>query len=243
MEKIDYFYDDIWVYGPPEFYDPLTGLDAPQSVRDKIKFVGYLKRSAANTDLMMHKPKGDYILVTTGGGGDGADLVADVLAAYRAAPDLPHKALIVLGPYMPAEQRQSFLAEAGKIPQIEVIGFDSRLEELMAGASAVVSMGGYNTFCEIMSFDKPALIIPRTVPREEQLIRARRAAELGLVDMLLPEEASDPARLATALRNLPNRAPPSQRGTMQSMEGLEQISGIVWNWLEEPEAETILITQ
>jgi predicted glycosyltransferase len=237
MEKIDRYYDDIWVYGPPDFYDPLTGLDAPKAVRDKMKFVGYLKRSAANTDLMMNQPKGDYILVTTGGGGDGADLVADVLAAYRADPDLPHKALVVLGPYMPSEQRQTFLTEAEKIPQIQVICFDARLEELMAGARAVVAMGGYNTFCEIMSFDKPALIIPRTVPREEQLIRARRGAELGLVDMLLPEEARDPVLLAQALRTLPDRAPPSKRGALQNMEGLAEISGIVWNWVEEPETQ------
>ncbi len=32
-------------------------------------------------------------------------------------------------------------------------------------------MGGYNTYCEILSFDKPALIVPRLQPREEQLIR------------------------------------------------------------------------
>ncbi|MDO9527377.1 MAG: glycosyltransferase family protein [Gemmobacter sp.] len=243
MEKIEYFYDDIWVYGPPEFHDPLSGLDVPKAVRDKMHFVGFLKRSAANTDLMMHKPEGEYILVTTGGGGDGADLVGDVLAAYHADPDLPHKALVVLGPYMPAEQRQTFLTEAANIPQIQVIGFDARLEELMAGATAVVSMGGYNTFCEILSFDKPALIIPRTVPREEQLIRATRAAELGLVDMLLPEEARDPARLAAALRILPDRKPPSKSGTIQDMEGLAEISAIVRKWLEDQASEAIAMAQ
>ena len=82
------------------------------------------------------------------------------------------------------------------MPQVEIIEFDNRMEKLIAGARAVVGMGGYNTFCEILSFDKPALIVPRITPREEQLIRARRAAELGLIDMLLPEEAADPDRFA-----------------------------------------------
>ncbi|MBP0662006.1 hypothetical protein J8J07_24120, partial [Mycobacterium tuberculosis] len=77
-------------------------------------------------------------------------------------------------------------------PYIEVLEFDNRMEELIAGAKAVVAMGGYNTYCEILSFDKPALIVPRIQPREEQLIRAQRASELGLVDMLLPEEAENP---------------------------------------------------
>ncbi len=42
----------------------------------------------------------------------------------------------------------------------------------MARAIGVVAMGGYNTFCEILSFDKRAIIVPRTAPRMEQYIRA-----------------------------------------------------------------------
>ncbi|MBC7594795.1 MAG: hypothetical protein H7288_12795 [Kineosporiaceae bacterium] len=67
-------------------------------------------------------------------------------------------------------------------------------------------MGGYNTFCEIISFDKPALIVPRVKPREEELIRARRATECGLNVMLLPEEAEDAKRFAAALKALPKDA-------------------------------------
>ena len=51
----------------------------------------------------------------------------------------------------------------------------------MVDAVGVVAMGGYNTFCEILSFDKRALLIPRTKPRLEQFIRTSRAEELGLV--------------------------------------------------------------
>jgi len=70
---------------------------------------------------------------------------------------------------------------------VRTLTFDTRLENLMARAAGVVAMGGYNTFCEILSFDKPALIVPRTTPRLEQFIRAQRAAELGLAAML-PDE-------------------------------------------------------
>ena len=50
---------------------------------------------------------------------------------------------------------------------------------LMEKSMAVVAMGGYNTFCEILTLDKPALIVPRSKPRQEQLIRARNAVRLG----------------------------------------------------------------
>ena len=45
-------------------------------------------------------------------------------------------------------------------------------------------MGGYNTMCEILSLKKPALIIPRDNPRQEQLIRATVFKKRGLCDFL-----------------------------------------------------------
>lgn len=232
MQKIGNYYDSIWVYGPPDFYDPLIGLDVPDEVRAKMNFMGFLQRSVPGGEDPAHKPAGDYLLVTTGGGGDGAELVHDVIHAYQQDPSLTHKALIVLGPYMSAKQRTKLMRKGAKIPYIKVIEFDSRMEELIAGATAVVAMGGYNTFCEILSFDKPALIVPRVTPREEQLIRARRAAELGLIDMLLPTESADPLRLASALRALPNRPPPSKAAGTLTLDGLTHISGVVGDWLQ-----------
>jgi predicted glycosyltransferase len=134
---------------------------------------------------------------------------------------------------MPARKRRKLMRKAADIPYIEMIEFDSRMEDLIAGARAVVAMGGYNTYCEILSFDKPALIVPRMRPREEQLIRARRAAELGLIEMLLPEEADDALRFAAALKALPDRPRPSQSNPDLRLEGLVHISEIVGDWLDQ----------
>ena len=233
LRKIGMLYDSIWVYGPPDFYNPLTGLDVPEPVSSKVNFVGFLQRQLSHDELPGHRPEGDYILVTPGGGGDGADLIHSVLHAYQQDQSLQHQALIVLGPYMPARQRRKLIKKGGKIPWVKVIEFDNRMEELVAGAKAVVAMGGYNTYCEILSFDKPALIVPRVRPREEQLIRARRAAELGLIDMLLPDEAADAMRLAKALKALPSRPPPSVSSPDLRLEGLVNISRIVGGWLDK----------
>ncbi|MGL6210636.1 MAG: glycosyltransferase family protein, partial [Paracoccaceae bacterium] len=230
MQKIGHYYDAVWVYGPPDFYDPLVGLDVPPEVRAKMQFTGFLQRSVSVGEDSAHRPEGAYLLVTTGGGGDGSELVHDVIHAYQQDPTLTHKALIVLGPYMSAKQRLKLTRKGSKIPHITVIQFDARMEELIAGAAGVVAMGGYNTYCEILSFDKPALIVPRVLPREEQLIRARRASELGLVDMLLPSESADPMRLAAALKALPNRPPPSHAGGALTLDGLTRISAMVGDW-------------
>ena len=225
MEKIDHFFDEIWVYGPDDFYDPLTGLNVPQTVRDRMDFVGFLQRQTVLTQDENHamEPE-DCILVTTGGGGDGNDLVRDVLNAYRHDPTLKTRALIVLGPYLPADERQALSELGANIEQIEMIAFDNKMENLVAKANYVVAMGGYNTFCEIMSFDKPALIVPRTEPREEQLIRTKRAAELNWVTMLLPEQSRDPATMAAALKKLIRQPAPSIHSDAIKLDGLINIS-------------------
>ncbi len=62
--------------------------------------------------------------------------------------------------------------------------FHPRMEEVMKAADLVISMGGYNTICEILTQKTPALIIPRETPRKEQLIRAERLQKIGLIDYI-----------------------------------------------------------
>lgn len=243
LRKIGMFYDSIWVYGPEDFYDPLTDFDVAPSVRSRMHYVGFLQRHVTQVDVPVREVEGDYILATTGGGGDGADLIHNIFDAYHHDQTLTHKMLIVLGPFMPARKRRKLVKKGSAIPHVQIIEFDNRMENLIAGARAVVSMGGYNTFCEILSFDKPALIVPRVTPREEQLIRARRAAELGVIDMLRPEEAEDPARLAQALKLLPDRAPPSQVTSKLKLDGLEKITDLVGEWLEPGSQKRLTVVE
>ena len=87
-------------------------------------------------------------------------------------------------------------------------------------------MGGYNTFCEILSFDRPALIVPRTVPRREQLIRAEQASRLNLVQMLADDGGHDPTAMARALRGLAQQPVPSSVSIPGLLDGLEIVDGL-----------------
>jgi predicted glycosyltransferase len=97
-------------------------------------------------------------------------------------------------------------------------------------------MGGYNTFCEILSFDKRAVIVPRTQPRMEQFIRAKRAEELGLSAMLEDDGERDWRRMATALRQLPQQALPSDVVVPGLMDGLENLNRLVTHAVERVRA-------
>jgi predicted glycosyltransferase len=98
---------------------------------------------------------------------------------------------------------------------------------LLADSSGIVAMGGYNTFCEILSFDKPSLIVPRTVPRLEQYIRASRAEDLGLGRMILDDGIRDPRQMAAALKDLPFQSKPSETHIPGVLDGLSTINGVI----------------
>ena len=223
LPKIEALYHQIWVYGPEGFWDPLMGLDVSAGLRARMTYCGFLHRTVPQSFTRPFDTDGNFILVTTGGGGDGVELLRQVLAAYERDPALPHDALLVLGPFMPTEAREEIAGRAAALGRVSVIEFDNRIEKLIVESHGIVGMCGYNTFCEALSFDKRALMVPRVAPRQEQYVRALRAAELGLIDMLHPDEAENPAVMVEALRRLPNRPLPSEIGCAHMMNGLETI--------------------
>lgn len=244
------YYDRIWVYGLESVCDPLADLALPPGVREKMAYTGYLRRDAPEeppsevVESLGFDLEEPHILVTGGGGGDGEELFDQVLAAYEHDPGLPWPAVLLFGPFMPAPVRDALRARAADIPQVRAtLVFEPRVEALIERAAAIVGMGGYNTFCEILSFDRPALLVPRRRPRMEQLIRAARAHELGLVRMFDPDLPEPAARMAAELRALPDGPRPSDAYIPGLLDGLPNIGALVRDALahgpEEEEASPV----
>ena len=228
------YYNEIWVYGLPQICDPLAGIDLPASVRRRMVYTGYLRRNIPAAGSPAHLddlPDGEFLLVTAGGGGDGDDLFEWVLAAYEHDPGGLPPVLLVFGPFLQPDTLAGFAARAATLPKVRTLTFDTRLENLMARAAGVVAMGGYNTFCEILSFDKPALIVPRTAPRLEQYIRAQRAAELGLVAVLFDDDGHDPRTMAAALLQLAQQPRPSAVVIPGLLDGMASVNRLAMKWL------------
>ena len=216
------YYDEIWVYGPRSFFDPTEGLKISDDLRSRIVWTGFLRRDISEeTDA----PEEPFVLITPGGGGDGAALVDLVLSAYEQDPSLKPDAALVYGPFLSGETRDAFEARVAALNgRVSAVGFEAQIESLFATAKGVVCMGGYNTFCEVLSFDKRAVIVPRTIPRLEQFIRAARAEEMGLVRML--DEKRDgmtPDAMINAIRGLANQHKPSHAGAEGLLEGLDVV--------------------
>ncbi|WP_417817328.1 glycosyltransferase family protein [Tritonibacter scottomollicae] len=226
LAAAEQFYDEIWVYGLRDVYDPTAGLDLSAAAQARMHWTGYLRRDLGTVGEPPERP---YVLITPGGGGDGAMMVDLAISAYERDPDLMPRAVLVYGPFLSGETRAAFEDRVAALDgRVTAVGFESEIETLFAGAQGVICMGGYNTFCEVLSFDKPAVIVPRTTPRLEQWIRASRAEELGLVTML--DETRDgwtPQAMIGAIRALERQPRPSQAISDGLLDGLDYVTGRV----------------
>jgi len=233
---LEELYHDIWVYGLKEMGNPVESIGLSDTVKQKITYTGYLDRELPSDRNWIAPVSIDdpYILVTAGGGGDGDEMIDWVISAYEADSLLPCRAIIVTGPFMQPTHQQEFHDRCETLDKVEIINFDSHIELLMSNAVGIVAMGGYNTFCEILSLDKPALIVPRSVPRQEQLIRASRATDLGLVSMLDPDSDRDPAKMAAALYRLSDQAPPSENAILGLLDGHDNVAELIRLRLDTP---------
>ena len=193
------YYDAVWVYGDPTVYDPVREYGFSHETAVKVRYTGYLDRRVKNEtpagedpDLLaeLELPPGRVALCMVGGGQDGYRL-ADAFARTKLPAGT--NGIIVTGPFMPPAAQQSLHQIADTHPRLRVIEFTTEPERLLLLADSVVAMGGYNTVCELLSLEKRALIVPRVLPRREQLIRAERLQEMGLLDMLHPDNLSPKA--------------------------------------------------
>ena len=241
LPVLDSLYHDIWIYGLREMGSPVEGLDLSPATLAKIAYTGYLGREIPSgrnwvAPLDLDDP---FILVTAGGGGDGVEMVDWVIRAYESGAELRHRAIIVTGPFMQPAEQQEFHERCDSLDNVAILTFDSHIELLMQKAIAIVAMGGYNTFCEILTLDKPALIVPRSVPRQEQLIRAERAVGLGLVSMLNPAGDRDAAQMANALQALPDQSNPSRADISGLLAGHANIAEMVRDYLEPSDKASV----
>ncbi|NJM68669.1 MAG: glycosyltransferase, partial [Acaryochloris sp. RU_4_1] len=194
-QTIQHFYDQVLVVGSAEVFDVCKEYQFPPAITPKVKFCGYIRRPVGLRDRETlwqdHGiQKSDRrVLVTAGGGEDGYPLLHAYLEGLKLVPqDYPLKSFVVSGPEMPQEQRESLFQLAKSNPNVQMLEFTDDLMGYMEAVEAVIAMGGYNTFCEILSAQKPAIVVPRVRPSQEQLIRVNKMSERGVLTQILPEE-------------------------------------------------------
>jgi len=237
-EAIENLYDRVLIYGSPQVFDLVTEYQLPKKIAAKVEYVGYVRRGtqngAAQSIRRQLAPGGEkVVLVTVGGGGDGFEIINNYLTGLlMATPEVPMHSLVVLGPDMPESLRANLKASFGQMrrssdrPRITLVDSYDDLTDFIEAADVVLSMGGYNTICEVLSLAKRAVIVPRIEPRLEQWIRCCRLSDLGLMRVLHPREVTPQRLLDEVMLSLIDERPCGASEALR-FTGLERVSEIV----------------
>jgi predicted glycosyltransferase len=201
-------YSEIWIYGNREMYDPIREYGISEAVSGKVHFTGYIPRKVPSPEGVqsIRKEHGlqeedKLVVVTTGGGGDGYGVMDAYLKMLESSSGPPSfKSILITGPFMPKSERKAINKRSRKLG-VRMYHFYRRMEKIFAAADVVVSMGGYNTLCEILSQRTASLVIPRETPRKEQLIRAQAFKRRNLIDFISWNDLS-PVLLRSKLEEL-----------------------------------------
>jgi predicted glycosyltransferase len=243
FEAITTYYDEVLVVGSPDIYDLRQEYDFPPFAAAKVNFCGYIAREPGRQSRQaMRQQLGvtgnePLVLVTPGGGEDGHLLIDTSLRALASLPagQCP-RTHIVCGPELDDDRRAAVHAAAATLLRVSVQDFCDDMMSLMGACDVAIAMGGYNTVCELLTLRKRALIVPRTRPGVEQLLRAERMAAHGHLRMLHPDALS-PIGLLQALQSELTawRAQPSGL-PMTRLDGLTHVSAALFALMGHPMA-------
>jgi len=227
-QHLEQLYSEIWIYGIQNFYDPIKEYEISDAISRKMHFTGYIPRKIPGKDAVRHIKKelglknGErLVVVTTGGGGDGYRVMDTYLTALeKYSNSLPFKSVLITGPFMPKHERRDVFKRARKLG-LRTYHFYRQMEKIFAAADIVISMGGYNTLCEILGQGTISLVIPRETPRREQVLRARAFHRQNLVDYIPWDDFTPALLLEKLIALLQNPAPYHEAISQFRLTGIE----------------------
>jgi len=241
FQTIEHYYDEVWVYGAPAVFDTVREHAFPAAVARKTIFCGYFDALPADDPPPAAPGSGQapetrvdgvgpHVLVLPGWGVDGSRLIE---AYLRGLLQLPRgcalRTTVVLGAMMPADRRRALLERFGRLPDVSFLDVMPPIERRYAEADLVVSTAGYDRVCELLSFGQRAVLVPRTHERGDELVRARRFAELGYFDVVEPDDLDSGRLIPRVLRALgchAGAAPPVDLGGLaRIVERVRLLSG------------------
>ncbi len=214
---LEHDYDLILVYGSQYLYDIAAEYALPATVARRVRYCGYLNRlpepCPSNDPIHAeHSGAERLVVLTAGGGGDGFPLMRAYLSGLHQLSSTPFSSVLLTGPLMDKDDEQELHELQAGLPaeRVRVESFLADPLPLLRTADLVVAMAGYNTTCELLALQQRVLLVPRSTPRQEQLIRASLLTQRGLAQMLTMEELT-PERLIDSIRQSFAQPRPEQR--------------------------------
>ncbi len=217
-------YDAVLIYGCRDVFDAASAYGLTAHARS-VTFCDYVA-ARPGPDAAAYPLEHPFILVMGGGGADAFPLAKAFMDAVPILlQSISLRALVLTGPNMPVSEREVLQAQSGRYP-VKVEASVADATAWLQGASAVVTMGGYNSLCEVLQARTKALVVPRRAPSAEQRMRSELFAQRQLLRMLDPD-ALTPQILAEALLELLYDDGVPHEDNMPPLDGAERAADLL----------------
>lgn len=191
---IDELYDAVLIYGQASVFDAVCEYGFGAGAAAKARYCGYVASPAAPPNA----GGGEGGVVVVAGG--GADAHAMLTGAADAVALTGHALTVVTGPFLPEPEYEDVRRRAARLGG-RVVRSVADVPSLLAGAGVVVSRAGYNATVEACRSGRPAVVVPRPGPSQEQRLRAAAFSERQWLQAVPPGAGADElaAAIGTAL--------------------------------------------
>jgi predicted glycosyltransferase len=195
------YFDLLLIHGDPQFQTLEETFSRVKDIRCPIVYTGYVVQPETTIEPEQTQ-ENPIILVSVGGGRFGHELL-DIL--LESAPILrakiPHSFQIFTGPFMPEEKFIELQTKANNLDNVRLERFTSNLLSYMNRADLSISMSGYNTTMNVLTTGVRSMLMAFTGNDDrEQTIRSQKLADLGIVELIQPEDL-EANRLADKIIN------------------------------------------
>ena len=228
LNLVEEFFDYVLIHGDPNFTTFDETFPGASEIAEKIHYTGMVSESGALP--VSDRSGAGEILVSAGGGATRSErLLATAIAAkplslardrhwrLMAGPNLPEKEYVKLGSNLP----EGVTLEPNR----------DDFASLLAQCAVSVSQAGYNTVVDLLRSRCRSVLVPYSERGEtEQLFRARRLADMGLVQLVEADELG-PKSLAHAIDAALTGPTPELANI--DLGGAEKSASLISAWLKD----------
>ena len=192
IEVLNRYYSLLLVHADPRLVLLEETFSRLDQITPPLRYTGFVARPLPT---VTRQPGRRVVVVSSGGGKVGADLLAAAIAAVKTLPDPDLLLKVFLGPFMGPPDREALQNLAANDPRTLLMPFSSDFLAELLTADLSISMAGYNTCMDLLNTGIKALVYPFRQNREQGL-RAGKLESLGLVRVI---RDLDPVSLARAI--------------------------------------------
>ena len=196
-------FDHVMVHGDPDFVRLGDSFPAADRIAELIRYTGYV----ASLPPKHRSDTGhNEVLVSGGGGAVSERLLTTAIEAHTLSESDGSRWRILAGPNIDNNVFDKLRARASSRLVVERNRDDFPI--LLGNCSVSVSQCGYNTVIDLLQSCARSIVVPFEGDGEtEQLLRARKLSERGLVDIVTEDDLS-PGILAASIDRLSSAPKP-----------------------------------